>query len=147
MTCRGWRVWDMSLRLWGSHRGCLPSCCHAPQGELLLGRSEAGQVWETRFCQPWLGCYAWGKLVDGGMWACCHHSRHNGPVPVCWVKLLPWGPKPTYSPFPPGVVSTVVPDSAHKLFIGGLPNYLNDDQVDPSPPPDCSPPSLYPNQP
>jgi len=27
------------------------------------------------------------------------------------------------------VVSTVVPDSAHKLFIGGLPNYLNDDQV------------------
>lgn len=30
-----------------------------------------------------------------------------------------------------GVVSTVVPDSAHKLFIGGLPNYLNDDQVNP----------------
>lgn len=30
---------------------------------------------------------------------------------------------------PAGVVSTVVPDSAHKLFIGGLPNYLNDDQV------------------
>lgn len=24
----------------------------------------------------------------------------------------------------------MVPDSAHKLFIGGLPNYLNDDQVD-----------------
>lgn len=33
-----------------------------------------------------------------------------------------------------GVVSTVVPDSAHKLFIGGLPNYLNDDQVSPLPP-------------
>ncbi|KAK1799024.1 hypothetical protein P4O66_007299, partial [Electrophorus voltai] len=30
---------------------------------------------------------------------------------------------------PPGVVSTVVPDSPHKLFIGGLPNYLGDDQV------------------
>ncbi|XP_039979494.1 splicing factor U2AF 65 kDa subunit-like isoform X5 [Xiphias gladius] len=29
----------------------------------------------------------------------------------------------------PGVVSTVVPDSPHKLFIGGLPNYLNDDQT------------------
>ncbi|XP_077979402.1 splicing factor U2AF 50 kDa subunit-like isoform X2 [Glandiceps talaboti] len=29
----------------------------------------------------------------------------------------------------PGVVSTVVPDSAHKIFIGGLPNYLNEDQV------------------
>ena len=29
----------------------------------------------------------------------------------------------------PGVVSTVVPDSAHKIFIGGLPNYLSEDQV------------------
>lgn len=28
-----------------------------------------------------------------------------------------------------GVVSTVVADSPYKLFIGGLPNYLNDDQV------------------
>ncbi|KAM9238103.1 splicing factor U2AF 65 kDa subunit-like [Dugong dugon] len=28
-----------------------------------------------------------------------------------------------------GGVSAVVPDSDHKLFIGGLPNYLNDDQV------------------
>ncbi|KPP75501.1 U2 small nuclear RNA auxiliary factor 2b-like [Scleropages formosus] len=33
------------------------------------------------------------------------------------------------SVYVPGVVSTVVPDSAHKLFIGGLPNYLNDDQA------------------
>lgn len=29
----------------------------------------------------------------------------------------------------PGVVSTVVSDSPFKIFIGGLPNYLNDDQV------------------
>ena len=29
----------------------------------------------------------------------------------------------------PGVVSTVVPDSAHKLFSGGIPAYLNEDQV------------------
>ena len=28
-----------------------------------------------------------------------------------------------------GVVSTVVSDSPFKIFIGGLPNYLNDDQV------------------
>jgi splicing factor U2AF subunit len=28
-----------------------------------------------------------------------------------------------------GVVSTVVADSPFKIFIGGLPNYLNDDQV------------------
>ncbi|KAM6297518.1 splicing factor U2AF 65 kDa subunit-like [Aegotheles albertisi] len=33
------------------------------------------------------------------------------------------------SGYVPGVVSTMVPDSAHKLFIGGLLNYLNDDQV------------------
>uniref|UniRef100_A0A8C2K957 Splicing factor U2AF subunit n=1 Tax=Cyprinus carpio TaxID=7962 RepID=A0A8C2K957_CYPCA len=32
------------------------------------------------------------------------------------------------SVYVPGVVSTVVPDTIHKLFIGGLPNYLNDDQ-------------------
>lgn len=31
--------------------------------------------------------------------------------------------------FPAGVVSTVVPDSPYKIFIGGLPNYLNEDQV------------------
>lgn len=29
----------------------------------------------------------------------------------------------------PGVVSTVVQDSINKIFIGGLPNYLNEDQV------------------
>jgi len=29
----------------------------------------------------------------------------------------------------PGVISTVVSDSMHKIFIGGLPNYLNEDQV------------------
>lgn len=29
----------------------------------------------------------------------------------------------------PGVVSSVVGDSPYKIFIGGLPNYLNEDQV------------------
>lgn len=29
----------------------------------------------------------------------------------------------------PGVVSTVVPDGPFKVFCGGLPTYLNDDQV------------------
>ena len=29
----------------------------------------------------------------------------------------------------PGVVSTVVPDGPWKIFCGGLPTYLNDDQV------------------
>lgn len=31
--------------------------------------------------------------------------------------------------FPLGLVSTVVADSPYKIFIGGLPNYLTDDQV------------------
>ncbi|XP_073880930.1 splicing factor U2AF 65 kDa subunit isoform X1 [Macaca fascicularis] len=44
------------------------------------------------------------------------------------------------SVYVPGVVSTVVPDSAHKLFIGGLPNYLNDDQVTSVPPSSPVPP-------
>ena len=29
----------------------------------------------------------------------------------------------------PGVISTVVPDGPHKVFIGGLPTYLNEDQA------------------
>lgn len=29
----------------------------------------------------------------------------------------------------PGTVSNVVGDSPYKIFIGGLPNYLNEDQV------------------
>ncbi|CAG0881031.1 unnamed protein product [Cyprideis torosa] len=32
-------------------------------------------------------------------------------------------------PIVPGVISTVVPDSPNKIFVGGLPNYLNEDQV------------------
>ena len=29
----------------------------------------------------------------------------------------------------PGVVSTNVPDTVNKIFVGGLPSYLTDDQV------------------
>ena len=29
----------------------------------------------------------------------------------------------------PGIISTVVPDSANKVFVGGIPNYLNEEQV------------------
>ena len=36
---------------------------------------------------------------------------------------------PLYFAVITGVVSTVVADSPHKIFIGGLPNYLNEDQV------------------
>jgi hypothetical protein len=33
------------------------------------------------------------------------------------------------APHVPGVVSTNVPDTVNKIFIGGLPSYLTDDQV------------------
>ena len=33
----------------------------------------------------------------------------------------------------PGMISTVVSDSPNKLFVAGLPNYLNDEQVKVSP--------------
>ncbi|XP_075158398.1 splicing factor U2AF 50 kDa subunit-like [Haematobia irritans] len=36
---------------------------------------------------------------------------------------------PMPQPVSNGVISTVVPDSPHKIFIGGLPNYLNEEQV------------------
>ncbi|XP_054730183.1 splicing factor U2AF 50 kDa subunit-like [Anastrepha obliqua] len=36
---------------------------------------------------------------------------------------------PLTAPVANGVISTVVPDSPHKIFIGGLPNYLNEEQV------------------
>uniref|UniRef100_A0A1A9W317 Splicing factor U2AF subunit n=1 Tax=Glossina brevipalpis TaxID=37001 RepID=A0A1A9W317_9MUSC len=36
---------------------------------------------------------------------------------------------PVAQPVANGVISAVVPDSPHKIFIGGLPNYLNEDQV------------------
>jgi len=36
---------------------------------------------------------------------------------------------PDNVPVIPGVISTVVPDSANKIYIGGLPTYLNEDQV------------------
>lgn len=33
------------------------------------------------------------------------------------------------APYVPGVVSTNVPDTVNKIFVGGLPSYLNDEQV------------------
>lgn len=33
------------------------------------------------------------------------------------------------APHVPGVISTNVPDTPNKIFIGGLPSYLTDDQV------------------
>ena len=48
-------------------------------------------------------------------------------LPVC--QCSPPSDAPPTAVHVPGVVSTVVPDSPHKVFIGGLPNYLTEDQV------------------
>lgn len=50
-----------------------------------------------------------------GMTDNANNSNMNNPVNPVGTKA--------------GVISTVVPDSPHKIFIGGLPNYLNEDQV------------------
>ncbi|KAG9511245.1 Splicing factor U2AF 50 kDa subunit [Fragariocoptes setiger] len=42
---------------------------------------------------------------------------------------LPGTEQSTRAPLPPGVISTVVADSPNKIFIGGLPIYLTDEQV------------------
>ncbi|KAK4056413.1 hypothetical protein OIO90_002556 [Microbotryomycetes sp. JL221] len=39
------------------------------------------------------------------------------------------GPDNEQAPHVPGVISTNVPDTPNKIFIGGLPSYLTDDQV------------------
>lgn len=44
-------------------------------------------------------------------------------------KPLPGSAADTPAIHLPGVISTVVADSQHKIFIGGLPNYLNEEQV------------------
>lgn len=47
--------------------------------------------------------------------------------PKDFVHTDPSGDRP--APHVPGVVSTNVPDTVNKIFIGGLPSYLNDEQV------------------
>jgi len=50
------------------------------------------------------------------IWKKLHEIQHCCFVKSLFLHLL-------------GVVSTVVQDSPNKIFIGGLPNYLNEDQV------------------
>jgi hypothetical protein len=53
----------------------------------------------------------------------------NGPLKIRRPKDY-GGPDPVGGAFHvPGVVSTNVPDSINKIFVGGLPVYLNDEQV------------------
>ena len=46
----------------------------------------------------------------------------KNPIYLCLYLLV-------YNFFNEGVVSTIVSDGPNKIFIGGLPNYLTDDQV------------------
>jgi splicing factor U2AF subunit len=39
------------------------------------------------------------------------------------------GPEQGPAHYVPGVINTAVPDSEHKIFVGGLPSYLNEEQV------------------
>jgi hypothetical protein len=50
----------------------------------------------------------------------------NGPLKIRRPK--DYG-GPEMSSHVPGVVSTNVPDSINKVFVGGLPSYLNEEQV------------------
>lgn len=53
----------------------------------------------------------------------------NGPLKIRRPKDY-GGPESMSSmPHVPGVVSTNVPDSINKVFVGGLPTYLNEEQV------------------
>jgi splicing factor U2AF subunit len=53
----------------------------------------------------------------------------NGPLKIRRPKDY-GGPDPMGASFHvPGVVSTNVPDSINKIFVGGLPAYLNEEQV------------------
>ena len=53
------------------------------------------------------------------------YSSVHALITACYIFSPSDGP----SKHIPGVVSTVVPDGPHKVFIGGLPTYLNEDQV------------------
>lgn len=53
----------------------------------------------------------------------------NGPLKIRRPKDYGGMEMPAPPLHVPGVVSTNVPDSPHKIFVGGLPSYLNEEQV------------------
>jgi len=53
----------------------------------------------------------------------------NGPLKIRRPKDYGGAEITTPSVHVPGVVSTNVPDSINKVFVGGLPTYLNEEQV------------------
>ncbi|EPQ14987.1 Splicing factor U2AF 65 kDa subunit [Myotis brandtii] len=77
---------------------------------------------------PWRPAAPAGALADpwGGTQAPAAGEGPTPDPPLGGGGALPAKPSTNGTA---GAVPTAVPDSAHKLFIGGLPNYLNDDQV------------------
>jgi len=75
---------------------------------------EFRSVDETTQAMAFDGIHFQGQLLKIG------RPRDYRPIP---------GTSDTPSMSVPGVVSTVVQDSPYKVFIGGLPNYLNESQV------------------
>jgi len=53
----------------------------------------------------------------------------NGPLKICRPKDYGGPEMIPVSIHIPGVVSTNIPDSINKVFVGGLPAYLNKEQV------------------
>ena len=53
----------------------------------------------------------------------------NGPLKIRRPKDYGGDTIPSPGVHVPGVVSTNVPDSINKIFVGGLPTYLNEEQV------------------
>ena len=88
-------------------------------------------IWWHRISRPVFKDSTSTRLPSHARWRATCKLSINMPY-----QFLVWILKSDHSCFQhdahamvPGVVSTVVSDSPFKIFIGGLPNYLNDDQA------------------
>eukprot|EP00123_Amoebidium_parasiticum_P013727 comp22118_c0_seq1/m.32329 comp22118_c0_seq1/g.32329 ORF comp22118_c0_seq1/g.32329 comp22118_c0_seq1/m.32329 type:complete len:565 (-) comp22118_c0_seq1:609-2303(-) len=77
---------------------------------------------EFRSVDECTNCLAFDGIMFMGQSVKIRRPKDYIPVPGQVME-------PPRSILVPGIVSTMVPDSDHKLFIGGLPTYLTEDQV------------------
>ncbi|XP_067938239.1 splicing factor U2AF 50 kDa subunit-like isoform X2 [Watersipora subatra] len=78
---------------------------------------------EFRSVDETTAAMAFDGIPYQGQYLKIRRPRDYQPIPG--ISDNPDNPVPVIS----GVVSTVVADSAYKIFVGGIPNYLNEDQV------------------
>ncbi|KAF6030696.1 U2af50 [Bugula neritina] len=78
---------------------------------------------EFRSVDETTAAMAFDGIPFQGQYLKLRRPRDYQPIPG--VSDNPDNPAPVIT----GVVSTIVADSPHKIFVGALPNYLNDDQV------------------